>query len=261
MKYLFAKAILKSVQPSIIEVAQQLLPVYTQLCSNFLGSIKSVMATINTTKILWAVLAFFVVGNGFFLLPVNLASNNISSQHATYYKRDTLVLQSAYADTSLHLALNMAGRYQTLYDDVIAAKGKIVPKPTLEVNVVMLDDVTFMSFMFPFYKSSRFNAQISFHSNIINTEQLGIDSVALIGHIIVSGKLSVLGICTPLKAKQMIEKEMAGILEKEMTKIEADINQHLTVTYTIPVEDEPSIDELMIKKPLKRKPHLRKKKR
>jgi hypothetical protein len=183
------------------------------------------------TKITWLVLGLFVLGNALFVLPINLSSKNITTDYIINYKKDTVLLQTAFPDTVIQLELNMPGKYHVWEEELNKTKVKTAPRPVLHVNTFLLNDVGFASSAFPFYKSVNFNAQIAFQSNINNAEDTEADSVALIGNIVLQGKLRVMGICSPLKVKEMLEKEMVALLHKEINKIQEDINQHLRVTF------------------------------
>lgn len=215
------------------------------------------------TKITWAVLSLFVLGNAFFVLPVNLSSKKITTEYIVNYKKDTSLLQAAFPDTIIQLALNMPGKYHVWDEALNKTKPKTDSHPVLHLNTYLLNDVGFTPLAFPFYKSVNFNAQIVFQSNIINADDPEADSVALIGNIVVQGKLRVVGICNPLKAKELVEKELVAILSKEISKIETDINQHLQVTF--PVEEEPVMPRTVTKRrpatkpksPVKTKPNVK----
>jgi hypothetical protein len=189
------------------------------------------------TKVTWTILGLFLLGNALFVLPVNISSKKITTEYIVNYKKDSFLLQAAFPDTVIKLELNMPGKYHVWEAELNKSKAKADSYPVLHVNTFLLNDVGFTPLAFPFYKSVNFNAQIVFQSNIINADDLEADSVALIGNIVVQGKLRVIGICNPLKAKELVEKELVAILNKEIRKIEADINQHLRVTF--PVEEEP----------------------
>ncbi len=186
------------------------------------------------TKLTWVVLTLFLLGNAFFVLPVHISRDNISTQYSVNYKKDTPLLQTAFADTSIRLELNMAGRYLTWYQDLNKKIPGSPQHPLLHINVAVSHDLGFTPLAFPFYKSANFDAQMAYQSVIINSEQIGVDSVALIGNIIVRGKLRILGICTPLHAKELVERELVRILNNEMNKLEQDINQHLKVSFAPP---------------------------
>jgi hypothetical protein len=186
------------------------------------------------TKLTWTVLGLFLLGNAFFVLPVHISRDTVSTEYSVNYKKDTPLLQTAFADTVIRLELNMAGKYLRWYQDL--NKGKPGPQqhPILHMNVAISHDLGFTPLAFPFYKSANFDAQMAYQSVIINSEQRGVDSVALIGNIIVRGKLRVLGICTPLHAKELVEKELVRILHKEVYLLQQDVNEHLRVRFPVP---------------------------
>jgi hypothetical protein len=198
------------------------------------------------TKVTWMVLGLFLLGNALFVLPINLSSKKITTEYIVNYKKDSLLLQAAFPDTVIKLELNMPGKYHVWEAALNNMKAKADSHPVLHVNTFLLNDVGFTPLAFPFYKSVNFNAQIVFQSNIINVEDTEADSVALIGNIVVQGKLRVIGICNPLKAREMVEKELVSILSKEIGKIQTDINQHLQVTF--PIEEEPVRPKVITKR-------------
>jgi hypothetical protein len=190
-------------------------------------------------KTIWTVLGLIVLGNAFFVLPLKLSSNSISTDCTLNYKRDTILLQDAFPDTTIRLVLNMPPNYEAIYNGLERKTSSATD--SLHVNVLLSHNVGFTALAFPFYKSSNFNASITFQSIINNTQQQGADSVALIGHIDIFGKLRILGICSPLEARKLVEKELVAIVHKESKKIEADINHHLQVTFPEPIGEEPII--------------------
>jgi hypothetical protein len=203
------------------------------------------------TRMTWTVLGLFLLGNAFFVLPVHITSNNTTTSYTVNYKKDTPLFQTAFPDTTIRLELNMPGNYYAVYQELNKKKTGHDQHPHLNVNVYISHDLGFTPLAFPFYKSANFNAQVAYQGTIINSEQQGIDSVALIGNMIVLGKLRITGICTPLYAKKVVEKELARILQKEMTKLEQDINAHLRVTFPeviVPVKDPPRVKRFRKKK-------------
>jgi hypothetical protein len=203
------------------------------------------------TRMTWIVLGLFLLGNSFFIIPVNISSNGVTTTYSVNYKKDTLLLQTAFPDTTIRLELNMPGNYQRWYQQHNKATAAAIQHPHINVNVFVSHNLGFTPLAFPFYKSANFKAQLAYQSTIINTEQQGVDSVALIGNIIVLGKLRIAGICTPLHAKEIVEKELAAILQKEMDKIERDINAHLRVSFPAPeppVKEKPRVKRLRKKK-------------
>jgi hypothetical protein len=88
-----------------------------------------------------------------------------------------------------------------------------------------MHDLDFTALLFPFYKSARFNGNISFYNVIRASNMPEMDSIALIGHTEINGRLVVKGICTPIYARDLVDQEIASILRKEMDRIEKTINQ------------------------------------
>ncbi|MEO5594831.1 MAG: hypothetical protein ABIR15_19855, partial [Chitinophagaceae bacterium] len=48
-----------------------------------------------------------------------------------------------------------------------------------------------------------------------------------------NGKLSIKGICSPVYAKGLVEKELVRILQKELNKIETDINRRPVIDTSV----------------------------
>ncbi len=203
------------------------------------------------TKLTWTVLGLFLLGNAFFVLPLQISRDTVTTKYSVNYKKDTPLLQTAFADTIIRLELNMAGKYLRWYQDLNKGNPGSKRHPLLHINVAISHDLGFTPLAFPFYKSANFDAQMAYQSVIINSEQIGVDSVALIGNIIVRGKLRILGICTPLHAKELVEKELVRILNNEMNKLQQDINLHLRVSF--PVPPSPVKEKLPVRRLRKKK--------
>lgn len=176
------------------------------------------------TKVFWSILILFLIGNAMFVLPFHWSNEKISTSYFTNFKKDTDLLRAVFPDSSLTLHLNMAATYSDFYyknDTTRATTGK---KQLLMVNVSFLHNVDFGSLSFPFYKVTNFNGQVNFYSTIKISNQPWKDSTSLIGNININGRITVVGICTPLYVRKRVEEELAAILKREMTKIEVDIN-------------------------------------
>jgi hypothetical protein len=190
------------------------------------------------TKIIWIFLGLVVVGDALFVLPFHASSDSIVSSYFTNFKKDTELLYKVFPDTTVfHLKLNMPERFKSIYKE----KDTSSNKSALLVNVAISHNLDFTAVSFPFYKRTNFNAIISF-SNIIKLSNIAErDSTALIGNIVINGRLKVKGICTPLYARLLVEKELVDILTSEMNKIEQDINWHRQVlTDSTVLNDQPT---------------------
>ncbi len=187
------------------------------------------MARFNQPKVasmkivLWSLLALFLIGNAFFVLPIHLSGNNVTSKYYINYKNDALLLKDVFANQRIRLELNMPPAYQNLYN----VSGKKIPDSAspLLVNVSVFHNLNFTAVSFPFYKLTSFQGVIPFYSIIKASNQPDRDSTALVGNIVINGKLVVKGICSPLYARTVVEKELMAILKKEVLKIETDINR------------------------------------
>jgi hypothetical protein len=175
--------------------------------------------------ILWSLLALFLIGDALFVLPYHLSSDKITSTYDVNYKKDSLLLKNVFQDSSIQVRLNLPPLYEAIYKspDSIAKKPE---KPFfIIVNVSVLHNLDFTAVSFPFYKVTSFKGIIPFYSIIKASNAPGMDSTALVGNITINGKLSIKGICSPVYAKTMVEKELVRILQKEMNKVELDINR------------------------------------
>jgi hypothetical protein len=178
------------------------------------------------TKLIWIVLALFVIGNALFVLPYHFSDDSVKTSYFINYKKDTDLLRAVFPDSgTIHLRLNMPERFNAIYKQTDSAKKQPEKQSYLLVNISISDNLDFTALAFPFYKRTNFNGIISF-SNIIRISNIsGKDSTALIGNITINGRLTIKGICTPVYARTLIEKELVSILKKEMDKVEKDINR------------------------------------
>ncbi len=177
------------------------------------------------TKVFWGILILFLIGNSFFVLPLHWSREKITTNSFANFKMDTELIGAVYPDSNIHLQLNMPSTYYDYYykkDSMPIVK--TIRQQNLMVNISILHNVDFGSLSFPFYKVTNFDGHIDFYSTIKISNQPWKDSTALIGNIIVNGRITAIGICTPLSVRKRVEEEMAAILKKEMQKIEAGIN-------------------------------------
>jgi hypothetical protein len=199
--------------------------------------------------ILWSLLALFLIGDAFFVLPYHFSDDALTTTYYINYKKDSLLLHNVFPDSgNIQLRLNMPPGYEAMYDS--GMKKRDSPNH-LFVNVSVFHNLDFTALAFPFYKITTFNGVIPFYSIIKASNAPDMDSTALIGNIVVNGKIIVKGICTPLYARTLVEKNLASILKKEMGKIEAEINKP-------PVMD--SVIKIIAPEPLIQKQAKRKKK-
>jgi len=173
--------------------------------------------------VLWSLLALFLVGDAFFVLPVHLSGDTVTSRYDINYKKDSLLLRNVFANQPVRLQLNMPPAYQKLF----GAESKRMPDSAapMLVNVSVFHNLDFTAVSFPFYKLTSFNGVIPFYSIIKASNEPDRDSTALVGNLVINGKLTVKGICSPLYARTLVEKELVAILKKEISKIEVDINR------------------------------------
>ncbi|MEO5998757.1 MAG: hypothetical protein ABIN89_18450 [Chitinophagaceae bacterium] len=192
-------------------------------------------------KIIWIFFALFVTGNALFVLPFNVSSDTVISSSILNYKKDSILLHAVFLDSIIPLKLKMPPLYDAIYYNatppLISEK-----KPFLLVNVSFLDNLDFFSLIFPFYKIANLKGEITFFSSIKVVGQPDRDSIALIGNITTHMRVSVKGICTPHYISTLVEKEFASILQKEMAKVEKNINAR------------PSVDSIIVSKPVQHIP-------
>ena len=173
---------------------------------------------------LWICLALVLVGDAFFVLPYQFSKHSISTQYFINYKKDSALLKNVFPDSPVHLRLNMAPLYEAIYR-ASDSDHRQQHSSLLFVNVSISHNLDFTALLFPFYKVTTFHSVIPFYSIIKASNIPDMDSTALIGNITINGKLSVKGVCTPLYARQLVEKELVAILAKEMHRVELDINR------------------------------------
>jgi hypothetical protein len=178
------------------------------------------------TKIIWIFFSLFIVGNALFVLPFHFSDDNIVTSYFTNYKKDSDLIHAVFPDTSVfRLELNMPERFKAIYK----AKDSATNRSPLLVNVSISHNLDFTAVSFPFYKRTNFNAIVSFSNIIKLSNKPERDSTALIGNIVVNGRLNLKGICTPVYARTLVERELVNIIASEMNKIEQDVNWHTPV--------------------------------
>ena len=62
----------------------------------------------------------------------------------------------------------------------------------------------------------------------------------MVGNITINGKLSIKGICSPVYAKGLVEKELVRILRKELNKVEVDINRRPAIDTAAQIIEPPA---------------------
>jgi len=174
--------------------------------------------------ILWSLLALLLIGDAFFVLPYHFSANTITTDYYINYKKDSLLLRNVFPDSGIRLTLNMPPGYEKMYENTGSKKNDTLHH-NLFVNVSVFHNLDFTALSFPFYKITTFNSVIPFYSIIKASNAPDMDSTVLIGNIVINGKLSVKGICSPVYARTLVEKNLVGLLKKEMDKIETDINR------------------------------------
>ena len=65
--------------------------------------------------VLWTLLALFLIGDAFFVLPVHLSGDTVTSNYYINYKKDSLLLRNVFTDQQIRLQLNMPPAYQKLF--------------------------------------------------------------------------------------------------------------------------------------------------
>jgi len=202
---------------------------------------------------LWILLALFLVGDALFVLPFHLSSDKITSTYDVNFKRDSLLLNNIFLDSNIQLRLNMPPLYDAIYKSADSIAKKPAQPYFILVNVEVFHNLDFTAVSFPFYKVTNFKGVIPFYSIIKASNAPEMDSTALVGNIIINGKLSVAGISSPVYARSLVENELVRIISKEMNRIEKDINRRPPVD-TSAVVPEPVIE-------LKPAPAVRRKRR
>lgn len=176
--------------------------------------------------VLWSILALFLIGDALFVLPYHISSDSITSTYDVNYKRDSLLLKNVFPDSNnIQLKLNLPPLYANIYKSPDSIAKRPESPSYILVNVAVLHNLDFTAVSFPFYKVTTFNSVVPFFSIIKASNAPDMDSTALVGNITINGKLSIKGICSPVYAKGLVEKELVRIIQKELTKIETDINR------------------------------------
>jgi hypothetical protein len=173
--------------------------------------------------ILWILLALFIIGDALFVLPYHFSTDSITTNYSINYKKDSSLIRNVFPDSGIQLKINLPHGYDTMYTD--SRKPARDSPYHLFVNVSVFHNLDFTALIFPFYKVTTFNSVIPFYSIIKASNAPDMDSTVLIGNIVINGKVNVLGICTPLYARTLVEKNLMSVLKKEMIRIEADINR------------------------------------
>ena len=185
---------------------------------------------------LWSLLALFLIGDALFVLPYHISSDTITSTYDVNYKRDSVLLKNVFPDSSnIELRLNLPPLYEAIYKDSGNTAKKQAQPAYILVNVAVFHNLDFTAVAFPFYKVTTFNSVIPFASIIKASNAPDMDSTALVGNITINGKLSIKGICSPVYAKGLVEKELVRILKKEFSKIETVINRRPVQDTTVQV--------------------------
>ncbi|MEP6700228.1 MAG: hypothetical protein ABJA85_02895 [Bacteroidota bacterium] len=179
------------------------------------------------TKFILIFITLFVVSNSLFVIPLHFTKDNVTSNYIINYKKDSVLLHAVFPDSIISLKLKLPPLYDAIYNRKAHA-ARDNGNPPLLVNVSFLDNLDFFSLVFPFYKSTSIKGEISFHSSIIIDDQPGRDSIALIGNITIQIRVSVIGICTPQYVRLLVQNEFIHILQKEMLKVEKDLNRPAT---------------------------------
>lgn len=181
-------------------------------------------------------MALFLIGDALFVLPYHISSDTITSTYDVNYKRDSLLLQNVFPDSSkIELRLNMPPLYDAIYKNSGSAVKKPEQSSYILVNVTVFHNLDFTAVAFPFYKVTTFNSVIPFVSIIKASNAPDMDSTALVGNITINGKLSIKGICSPVYAKSLVEKELVRIIKKEFSKIETVINRRPVQDTTVSI--------------------------
>lgn len=173
--------------------------------------------------IFWSLLLLFLAGNAFFVLPWHWSADQVKTNVSVYYKKDDALLKAVFLDSPVAVRPNLAPAYEYLYQTSQAAGPSLHAQRFLFVNLPVSHDLDFTAIVFPFYKVASFNGVVPFYS-VIKTGVQGMDSVALVGNITVNGKLTVKGICTPVYARSLVEKEIIRVVKTEMGNIEKSLN-------------------------------------
>ncbi|MEO5682720.1 MAG: hypothetical protein ABIQ88_08760 [Chitinophagaceae bacterium] len=174
---------------------------------------------------LWSILVLLLIGDAFFVIPYHFSKDTVITNYAVHYKKDSLLLKNVFPDSAIQLNVNMPPLYEMIFKAGVSTVKKADNPSRLFVNVSISHNLDFTALSVPFYKVTTFNGIIPFYSIIKASNIPDMDSTALVGHISINGKLLVKGICTPLYARTLVEKELVAILKREMNKVELDINR------------------------------------
>ncbi len=201
------------------------------------------------TKIIWIVLLLFVVGNAFFVLPVDFSKDVLTTDYSINYKKDSDLLRAVFPDSNIHLQINMPAEYEKFYRETNTVDFRAGKQSYILINVSVSNNLDFASLLFPFYKVASYNSIIAFYSIIKVANSPERDSTVLIGNISIKGKLSVAGICTPMYVRALVEKELVNVFKKEMNLVEQDINKRPVIDTTI---ISPAIESIPVQKHVKK---------
>jgi len=203
------------------------------------------------TKAIWIIFILFALGNAFFVLPLHLGSQKITTSNTINYKKDSVLIRTVFPDSPICLKLNLESKYLAILqksDSMTCASPNPIP---LLVNITVTHDVGFLSVLLPFYKSDNFNAEINYRSILKIIDQPERDSLALNTQVAVKGNVTLAGIYSPMYARNLVENELAMIVKKEMEKVKWDVNKPEAVDTTTIFIEPPVIAP--VKKPKKKR--------
>ncbi len=189
--------------------------------------------------VLWIIVILFLAGNAFFILPVHLTSGGVTSSYYINYKKDTALLHEVFQDNKVTLRLNMPPGYAKMTPAASGVKGDSTGQSVF-VNMPIYHNLDFTTLLFPFLKVTSFDGVIPFYSIIRTSADNSADSTALVGNIVVNGKVKLAGFCTPMYVRSLVEKELVSIVTAEMARIEKGINQHPVADTMIIPEVKPA---------------------
>lgn len=179
------------------------------------------------TKIIIGLFILFALGNAFFVVPVHWYSASVKISKVSNASYNTEGLKKTVLRDSFYLVPEISPRYKTLYSQLYPPHAKpagdsIFP---ITVKVFIVHDVEFTALATPFYKVSDFNAQLMFNSEQeYNTRPSG-NSPVLVSNMMILGKCSIAGICSPPEARKVIEKKLLELVKQQLDLMEKDINQ------------------------------------
>ena len=206
------------------------------------------------TKTVWIIFILFALGNAFFVPPLHLGNQKITTSNTIDYKKDSVLIRTVFPDSPICLKLNLESKYlasRQKKDSMICASPNPIP---LLVNINVKHDVGFLSVLMPFYKSDNFNADITYRSILRIVDQPERDSLALNTHVAVKGNITLLGIYSPMYARSLVENELAMIVKKEMDKVKWDVNKPEAIdTTAIFIEPEKPTVKPPVKKAKKKR--------